>query len=422
MKYCLSIILILLFSSRSFCQVDTVQKVIPGRENSAEQENKPYVILISADGFRYDYAQLYNAEHLKALSDGGIKAESMQPSYPSVTFPNHYSIVTGLYPSHEGLVNNAFYDANTKQFFSYRAKNANDQVWYNGGIPLWVLAEQQKMLSASFYWVGSESPVKDINPTYYYRYNEKIDIHQRIETVVNWLNLPPAKRPHLITFYFPQVDHEGHKYGPNSPEVASAVHLIDSAVYELTKAVKTTGLNVNYIFVSDHGMTKADITNPIPMPAGVDTSKFIVSGDGLLVELYAKDPKYIQATYEQLKNNATPDYAVYLKTNMPQKLHYGAKDDWMNRIGDILLIPNWPKVFNLYNNKITTIGWHGYDPTVVKDMGATFYAWGPAFKSNVTIPAFENVNVFPIITQILGLSYTNKIDGTNKVAKEVLVK
>lgn len=422
MKYYLSVILILLFSSRSFCQVDTVQKIIPGRENSIEQENKPYVILISADGFRYDYAQLYNAEHLKALSDAGVKAESMLPSYPSVTFPNHYSIVTGLYPSHEGLVNNAFYDANTKKFFSYKGKTATDQVWYNGGVPLWVLAEQQKMLSASFYWVGSEAPVKDIYPTYYYRYNEKIDIHQRIETVVNWLNLPPAKRPHLITFYFPQVDHQGHKYGPNSPEVASAVHFIDSAVYELTKAVKTTGLNVNYIFVSDHGMTKADISNPIPMPAGVDTSKFIVSGDGLLVELYAKDPKYIQSTYEQLKSNATSDYAVYLKTNMPEKLHYGTKDDWMNRIGDILLIPNWPKVFNLYNNKITTIGWHGYDATVVKDMGATFYAWGPAFKSNITIPTFENVDVFPIITQILGLTNTNKIDGTNKAAKEVLIK
>jgi predicted AlkP superfamily pyrophosphatase or phosphodiesterase len=320
------------------------------------------------------------------------------------------------------LVNNSFYDVTTKSFFSYRSKTANDALWYNGGTPLWVLAEQQKMLSASFYWVGSEAPVKDIRPTYYYRYNEKIDINQRIQTVVNWLSLPAAKRPHLITFYFPQVDHEGHKHGPNSPEVAEAVHFIDSSVYALTQAVKTTGLNVNFIFVSDHGMTKADIDNPIPMPAGVDTSKFIVSGDGLLVELYAKDPAYIKDTYQKLLDGMTTDYAVYLKTNVPAKLHYGAKDDWQNRIGDILLIPNWPKVFNLYNNKFTTIGWHGYDATVVKDMHATFYAWGPAFKRNLTIPTFENVDVFPVITQILSLSNTNKIDGTDKVAKEILAK
>ena len=422
MKNYLAVLLFLLISSTTFCQVDTTQKIIPGRENSPEQENKPYVILISADGFRYDYAQLYNAKHLQALSNAGVKAESMLPSYPSVTFPNHYSIVTGLYPSHEGLVNNSFYDVTTKSFFSYRGKTANDALWYNGGTPLWVLAEQQKMLSASFYWVGSEAPVKDTRPTYYYSYNEKIDIHNRIQTVVNCLSLPAAKRPHLITFYFPQVDHEGHKHGPNSPEVADAVHLIDSSVYALTQAVKATGLNVNFIFVSDHGMTKADIDNPIPMPAGVDTSKFIVSGDGLLVEMYAKDPAYIKDTYQQLLNGMNTDYAVYLKTNVPAKLHYGAKDDWQNRIGDILLIPNWPKVFNLYNSKFTTIGWHGYDATVVKEMHATFYAWGPAFKSNLTIPTFENVDVFPVITQLLGLSNTNKIDGTDKVAKEILAK
>ena len=118
--------------------------------------------------------------------------------------------------------------------------------------------------------------------TYYYKYNEKIDMHNRIQTVVNWLDMPADKRPHIITFYFPQVDHEGHKHGPDSREVEDAVHLIDSSVYELTKAVKTTGLNVNYVFVSDHGMTKADIEHPIETPAGIDTSKFIVSGDGLL--------------------------------------------------------------------------------------------------------------------------------------------
>jgi len=377
--------------------------------------------MISADGFRYDYAEKYKAEHLLALANEGVKAASMIPCFPSVTFPNHYSMVTGLYPSHEGLVNNSFYDRKLKAFYSYKGKTASDSVWY-GGTPLWVLAEQHQMLTASFYWVGSEATIKGINPTYYYKYNEKIPINDRIQTVVNWLKLPADKRPHLITFYFPQVDHEGHRHGPDSKEVANAVHFVDSAVYELTKAVKTTGLNVNYVFVSDHGMTSPDIANPISIPAGIDTSKYIVSGDGILVELYAKDPNNIQKTYEDLKKDSKgKDYEVYLRVNIPSKLHYGKSDDWYNRIGDILLIPTWPKVFNLYNRKLDP-GWHGYDPSVVKDMHATFYTWGPAFKPHTEIPAFPNVDIFPMVSQILGLDYTFKVDGSKQLAKEVLTE
>ena len=403
----------------TFGQVDTAQQIIKGRVNSAAQQNKPYVILISADGFRYDYAEKYHAVHLLALADAGAKASSMVPCFPSVTFPNHYSMVTGLYPSHAGLVNNSFYDRDLKQFYSYKGKMAKEGTWY-GGSPLWVLAEQQQMLSASFYWVGSEASIKGTYPTYYYNYNEKIAIHQRIQTVVSWLKLPPEKRPHLITFYFPQVDHEGHKHGPESREVEDAVHMIDSAVNELNIAVQATGIKANFIFVSDHGMTHPDTEHPLSIPAAIDTSKFIVSGDGILVELYAKNPDDIQNTYGQLKKSAK-GYQVYLRVNIPKSFHYSKKDDWHNRIGDILLIPTWPKVFNLYNRKLDP-GWHGYNPLTVKDMYATFYAWGPAFKPGTQIDAFPNVDIFPLITQILGLTNTEKVDGTRKLAGEVLIK
>src|SRR5574338_438511 len=147
---------------------DTTQKIISGRINSPEQQLKPYVILISADGFRYDYADKYEAKNLLQLSSEGVRAESMIPSYPSLTFPNHYTIVTGLYPSHHGLVNNFFYDRNRKAFYSMRnPKTVKDGTWY-GGTPLWVLAEQQQMLTASFYWVGSEADIKGVLSTYYY--------------------------------------------------------------------------------------------------------------------------------------------------------------------------------------------------------------------------------------------------------------
>ncbi|NHA07030.1 alkaline phosphatase family protein [Mucilaginibacter sp. HC2] len=404
----------------AFGQADTIQKITPGRKNNLKQQNKPYVILISADGFRYDYAKKYQATHLLALSKEGVSATSMIPSYPSVTFPNHYALVSGLYPSHSGLVNNAFYDRDRHDSYYMGAKaKVADGSWYYGS-PLWVLAEQQRMLSASFYWVASEAAIQNIRPTYYYTYNEKIAIHDRIDAVVKWLKLPPAERPHLITFYFPQVDHAGHMYGPNAPETAHEVHFVDSAVSELNKAVKATGIKANFIFVSDHGMTSVDKEHPIGIPAAIDTSKFLVSGDGILVELYAKNKTDINAAYKQLKQEAV-DYDVYLKTNVPTRLHYGQADDWHNRIGDILLIPHYPKVFNLSNRKIHP-GWHGYDPTLVKDMHATFLAWGPAFKKHTTIPSFENVAVFNLVKSILGLKYTGKVDGTDKLAHTILLK
>jgi predicted AlkP superfamily pyrophosphatase or phosphodiesterase len=401
-----------------FGQVDTTQKIIAGRQNSAEQQDKPYVILISADGFRYDYAEKYKAEHLLALANEGVKAASMVPSFPSITFPNHYTLVTGLYPSHQGLVDNSFYDRNLKRFYSYKGNTAGQGIWY-GGTPLWVLAEQQKMVTASYYWVGSEADIQGVYPTYYYIYNQVTPIDQRIQTVVNWLKLPAEKRPHLITFYFPQVDHQGHLHGPNSPQVEKAVHFVDSAVYELTKAVSTTGLKVNFIFVSDHGMATADIVHTLKMPAAIDTSKFIVMDHGLMVDLYAKNPDDIKKTYEQLKKEEK-NYQVYLRVNIPSHYHYSKSDDRYGRIGDIILISDFPKVFNLYNRKMEQ-GWHGFDPAVVKDMHATFYAWGPAFKTNKQIDSFPNVDIFPLVTDILGLN-TFKVDGTRHLAKKVLLK
>ena len=420
MKKHATLLLFFLWAITAFGQTDTVQKIVPGRTNSLAQQKKPYVILISADGFRHDYVKKYQASHLLALSNKGVRAASMIPSYPSVTFPNHYALVSGLYPSHSGLVNNAFYDRNRHDsyFMSDKVKVA-DGSWYYGS-PLWVLAEQQHMLSANFYWVASEAAIQNITPTYYYTYNEKISIHNRINEVVNWLNLPPEKRPHFITFYFPQVDHAGHMYGPDAPETGREVHFVDSAVNELTKAVKATGFDVNFIFVSDHGMTTVDKDHPIGIPAAIDTSKFIVSGDGILVELYAKDRADVKTTYNRLKQEAK-DYDVYLKTNVPANLHYAQTDDWHNRIGDILLIPHYPRVFNLYNKK-THPRWHGYNPVLVKDMQATFLAWGPAFKPHTLIPAFENVNVFNLVKSILGLKYTGKVDGTDKLADDILIK
>jgi len=410
-------IVCLLYSCISSAQADTAQKIVEGRENSIDQQQKPYVILISADGFRYDYAEKYQAKTLLALSGNGVRAAAMIPSYPSLTFPNHYTIVTGLYPSHHGLVNNYFYDPGRKATYGMRDASAvKDGSWY-GGTPLWVLAEQQQMLTASFFWVGSEANIKGTLPTYYYAFNDSIPIDRRIQTVINWLKLPPEKRPHLISFYISRVDHEGHSYGPDAPETAEAVRWVDTTIQKLTDAVKQTGLPVNFIFVSDHGMTKIDVDHPLSLPPSLDTSKFIIPRGSELLELYAKNKANISDIYKKLKKEK--GFTAYLKSSTPSRLHYSTKDDVMNRIGDILLIPTWPQAFNLSTRKLNP-GAHGYDPRLVKDMLATFYAWGPAFKNHLEIPAFENVNVYPVITRILGLSYHEKIDGNSKLAREIL--
>jgi predicted AlkP superfamily pyrophosphatase or phosphodiesterase len=397
-------------------QTDTVQHVDTERRNTPAQQKKPYVILISADGFRYDYAERYHAEHLLELSQAGVRAASMIPSYPSVTFPNHYTLVTGMYPSHHGLVNNSFYDPKRNDKYSMSAKDkVRDGSWY-GGTPLWVLAEQQHMIAASMFWVGSEAAIKGVRPTYYYDYTEQISVPQRIQIVKQWLSLPEEKRPHLITFYLSEPDHSGHRYGPEAPQTEQAVKMVDSTIYQLTEAVKATGLPVNFIFVSDHGMTSVDRAHPLAMPAAIDPEKFIIPSSGTMVDLHAKNKADIMPVYEELKKSEK-DFKVYLKTEMPEKFHYGAKDDRMDRIGDILLIPEWPKVFS---KGTPGIGYHGFDPSVVKDMHATFFAWGPVFKSNMKIPSFENVNVYPLVTEILGLSYTEKIDGKKEVLHGIL--
>lgn len=396
--------------------IDTAQQIIPGRANSSANQQKPYVVLISLDGFRYDYADKYQATHIQALGKQGVKAASMIPGYPSVTFPNHYSIVTGMYPAHHGLVANGFYDPSFKRSYSMgNKKEVADSSWY-GGTPLWTLAEQQQLLSASMFWVASEAAIKGIRPTYYYNFNDRMDIGKRIQAVKNWLSLPEEKRPHLITFYMSEVDHAGHSYGPDAPQTKAAVQYADSVIYQLTQAVQSTGLPVNFVLVADHGMTAVDTLHPIAMPAVIDTAKFMIQQGGTMVNLYAKDKADILPLYTELKKTAK-DYKVYLKKDIPAQLHYGAKDDRMNRVGDILLLPTWPKVFS---NRKPGNGYHGFEPLAVKDMHAIFYAWGPAFKSNLTIPSFENVNVYPLIAAVLGLHYTEKIDGNKKVLQGIL--
>ncbi|SOD18260.1 ectonucleotide pyrophosphatase/phosphodiesterase [Pedobacter xixiisoli] len=417
MKSILLIIGLLICSNQMIIAQNLSQQIVAGRANDSSQINKPYVIYISADGFRHDYSEKYQAKNLLALREKGVKAISMKPSYPSVTFSNHYTLATGMYPSKHGIVNNSFYDPKKQQIYVKTDPSAiKDSTWY-GGLPIWVLAEQQKMLSAAFYWLGSETAVKGIRPTYWYNFNTKIPMDVRITAVKDWLQLPAEKRPHLINFYFPEVDVAGHYFGSNSKETAAAVKLIDDCIGEMVQLTKEVGLDVNFVFVSDHGMTEADNKNTLDLPSVIDTAKFIVPNGDALIQIYAKDKKDIRPLYKQLKADGK-DYDVYLTNKMPKRWHYSAKDNKDGRIGDIILIPKLPKIFNL-TGKPTSIGKHGFDNDM-PDMQAVFYAWGPAFKEALTIDSFENVHIYPLLAKILGLSYTHQIDGDIRVLAPIL--
>lgn len=412
---------VLLFAFIS-AQKDTAQIVVPNRVNTvANFQDKPYVIMISVDGFRYDYPTKYATPNINRLSKQGVSADYMNPSFPSITFPNHYTLITGLYPAHHGLVDNFFYDYKRNEAYKMNdGKIVSDGSWY-GGKPLWSLAEEQGLLSASLFWVSSQSDAGKTRPTYYYNYHEKFNNEQKISIVLNWLKLPEAQRPHFITMYFPEVDANGHHHGPDSKETEEAVKSVDAAIGDLVTKVNNLGFkNVNFVFVSDHGMIKVDKENAIDIPEILkDKSRFDYFNSNTLLRIKVKNPDEFKLVYRELKRNKTGDYKVYKESCFPSRLHYGKKDDIFDRIGDILLVPNAPKVF-LEKAKTTSIGKHGFDPKKVPEMRAIFRAWGPAFKSDFEISHFDNVNVYPIITKILGLKITSPIDGKEKVADKIL--
>lgn len=417
-------LLVLIFSLTVFGQkgnTDTTQVIIPGKYNSVEAQTKPYVVMISADGFRYDYAKKYHAENLLKYSQQGVQAEAMIPSYPSITFPNHWTLITGLYPAHHGLIDNYFYDYKRKEWYNKSNKtNAEDGSWY-GGIPLWALAEKEGMISASLMWPGSSSNAGGARPTYYYPYHEKFTPSEKVNKVINWLKLPMDKRPHFISLYFPEVDANGHHFGPDSKETEDAVHKIDQAIGELTQRINELGLkNVSFVFVSDHGMVKVDGDNPLEIPSLLlNKDKFDYYNSQTMLRVYVKNPAEVKSVYKELKAEKTGDYEVYLDKKLSKSLHFATRDDRYGRIGQILLTPKAPKIF-LEKGEKTSVGKHGYNPAVVPEMKSTFFAWGPAFKNNMTVGEFENVNVYPLVAHILGLKIDQPIDGKLRVLKETL--
>ena len=384
-------------------------------ENSPAQVDKPYVLLISIDGYRYDYSEKYGAANLVELGKQGVHAKALLPEFPTLTFPNHYSIATGLYPEHHGIVENSFWDPELKASFRFtNPVDAGDGKWW-GGTPLWVLAEQQGMRSAAYFWVGTEAAIQGVRPSYWYVYNSKITMETQTNQVMEWLNLPKAQRPHLILLYLPEVDHEGHLHGPEAPEVRDAVNAVDAALGRLFEQVHATGLPVNIVVVSDHGM--AQVTREIRFTEDEFEGARFAAGT-TMIDVYSKDPAVIDKLYTRFEHK-DPQIAVYRKRDIPAALHYGDN----RRIGDLVLIATSPVRLRYDapgrqpSGKIE--GMHGYEVARVPEMKGIFYAQGPAFQQGLVIEEFQNINIYPLVANILGLT-PPRIDGDLAVLAPIL--
>ncbi len=411
-----SALLVLIFAA-TVCAAQSIAPVIevPNPPNAAAQQSKPYVVLVSLDGFRYDYAERYGAKNLLAMARRGASApKGMIPSYPSVTFPNHYTIVTGLYPEHHGIVANSFYDPARKERYSYTdPKTSGDGSWY-GGTPLWVLAEQQGMRSASFFWPASEAEIQGKRPSYYMHFDDKFPDEKRVEQIIAWLQLPPEQRPHFITLYYSNVDHAGHTFGPDAPETGEAVLHVDEMIGKLSEGIAMLGLPVDLVVVSDHGMEAAK-GGWITLDKWADLSQFETSGP----LLYAKSEMDAERAYNSLLG-ASDTFRVYRRTKMPKNLHFDSNP----RVGDPVVVPTGP--FNVVahapgNLIMPNRGVHGYDPQSMPSMKAIFYAAGPDIRAGVAIAPFENIHVYPLIAEILSLRI-GPVDGQLRVLQLVLKK
>jgi alkaline phosphatase D len=379
--------------------------------NSDAAQKAHYVVLVSLDGFRWDYAKRDGATHLLAIGKQGVWApEGMLPSFPSLTFPNHFTIVTGLYPEHHGLVANGFYDPAKQTRYAIGDPAAvTDGSWYSG-TPLWSLAESQGMRTACFFWPGSEAKIAGYRPTYYLHFDNKIDDNARIDQVLAWLHLPATDRPHFITLYYDEPDHEGHQYGPDAPETRAAVVKVDKLVGKLKEGLDSTGLPIDLVVVSDHGMAKVQ-GDWINLDNFADLADFETAGS----LLYGKTEEDAARVYNQLKK-ASSQFVVYRRKDVPGELNF--RDN--PREGDPVVIATGPFLIRAHvppagkQESTLPLGMHGYDPHKMPEMKASFYAAGPDILPGRTVRPFENVNLYPWLAHLLGLT-PPKSDGSLNV-------
>lgn len=380
------------------------------------------LLLISIDAYRYDYIDRHLSPTLEMLARTGVHARSMQPAFPSLTFPNHYTIVTGLRPDQTGIVANTMDDASLGHFSLGNRAAVSDGRWWNGAVPLWESADRQGLRTATMFWPGSEAAIHGLRPDYWKPFNDSVTPDERVDQVLAWLDLPPAQRPSFLTLYFDAVDHAGHESGPDSPQVDDALRGTDEAMSRLVAGLKQRGLfeHINIIVLSDHGMAPVAKDHHILIERllPLDTVKTV--GLGVLAGFDPK-PGFDFAPIEKRMEKQHLHMQCWDKSQIPERFHYGSNP----RVPKLVCLADvgWriTTAKNLARDRRehkTHLGDHGYD-NIAPTMQALFVAHGPAFRRGVKVGSFSNLDVYPLMAHLLGIT-PQPNDGDYNAVKDML--
>lgn len=386
----------------------------------------PIVLMIGLDGLRYDAIDRWDAPNLRALAARGVRPDHMIPVMPSKTFVNFYSLATGLYPEHHGMITNAPYDRSYDEVFSARDGGAQDARWW-GGEPIWITAEKQGVRSDIMFWLGSEVAHDGVRPSVWHPYWHEMPYQDRVDEVLSWFDLPPAEQPRLAAVYFDHVDTITHAAGPFTPEEGEAVALVDALVGQLVEGMRARGLieRTNIIIVSDHGMVPVSIDRSIALDTLADLDGLFIPefsgryGAGLdpFVMAYG-EPEAVDRAYAAL-DGANEHISVYRRGAMPDAWHFDHPDrgpdlfvladpGWLLTLSTADLSGPWPAGMH---------GTHGFDNRD-ESMGATFIGAGPIFPEGTRPEAFENVDVYLMIACALGLEPA-QTDGDPQMVERI---
>ncbi len=361
----------------------------------------PSLLLISLDGVHPDMLGRGDTPHLDRLAAEGVHAEWMRPAYPALTFPNHYTLVTGLRPDRHGLVHNAMYDEDLGWFALKDRAAVGDTRWWEGE-PIWVTAERAGLPTATMFWPGSEAPVQGVRPTRWSPFQEGLALDIRIGRVLGWLSEPDATRPRLATLYFEHPDAAGHGYGPQSPQLREALRQVDGALGDLLAGLDARGLRdrVNLVIVSDHGMAEVAPGHAIAVEDMVADEDAQLVSTGQVIGFRPRPGREVEAAATLLGPHE--HYDCWTRETLPARWHYGTHP----RVPPIVcqMHLGWDAIprAHLARRPDHARGSHGYDPDR-PEMRAIFIASGPAFRAATTLPGFDNVDVYPLLAHLVGV-------------------
>ena len=361
---------------------------------------RPVVLLVSVDGLRADVVGSGRMPALDALARDGVRAEWMNPSYPTLTFPNHYTLVTGLRPDHHGIVHNSMRDAALGKFSLGRREAVGDARWWNGGEPAWVTLQNHGGRAATMFWPGSEAPIHGQHPSEWRPFDGAVTPAQRVDQVLAWLDQPAATRPGFVTLYFDQVDHEAHDFGPAAAETRAAMALVDAALARLLDGLSQRDLRdaVNVIVVSDHGMAASgsrEYFDDYLQVHGLGLDAIDVVMDGQVAGVV---PRGNVAKVEAALLGRHSHAECWRPDGMPARWHYGTHP----RVPPIVCQADTGWWIGTRERARVSAGSHGYAPED-PSMRAVFVADGPAFRDGAVLPPFDNVDVYPLLMHLLGV-------------------